>query len=76
MKVKVYADHAGQILATSRSASASKGAPSSLRMEVKGAREHELEIPDDLLTPQSVHKLHSEHRVDLSGSAPKLIKFK
>jgi hypothetical protein len=76
MKVKVFADPSGKILATSRSATGSKSAPTHMRLEVAGAHEHELEIPDELLTPQSVHKLHTEHRVDLTGPSPRLIHFR
>jgi hypothetical protein len=76
MKMKVYADRSGKILATSRPAQASKGAPSHMRIEVQGGYEHEIEVPDDLLTPQSAHRLHSEYRVDLSGSAARLIQSK
>lgn len=76
MKVKVYADRSGKILATSRPAQGSKGAPTHMRLEVAGGYEHEIDVPDDLLTPQSAHRLHMEHRVDLSGPAPRLVEFK
>ena len=74
MKVKVFADRSGKILATFRPTSGGKGAPSHLRIDVDGGHEYEIEVGDDLLEPKVVHKLHSEYRVDLTGAAPKLIK--
>lgn len=74
MKLKVFADRSGKILATYRPTSGGKGAPSHMRIEVDGAHEHEIEVPDDLVAPAAIHKLHSEYRVDLSGAAPKLVK--
>lgn len=74
MKLKVFADRSGKILATFRPASRGKDAPSSVRIDVEGGHEHEIEIPDVLVAPESIHKLHSEYRVDLTGPAPKLIK--
>ena len=76
MKLKVFVDQSGKILATFRPTSEGKGAPSRMRLDVEGGHEHEIEIADDLLAPESIHKLHSEYRVDLSGPAPKLIKSK
>ncbi len=74
MKLKVFADRSGKILATFRPTSGGKDAPSHLRIDVDGASEHEVEVSDDLLTPAAIHKLHAEYRVDLSGPAPKLVK--
>lgn len=74
MKMKVFADRSGTILATFRPSSGGKDAPSHVRLDVEGAREHEIEVPDDLVAPTSIHRLHSEYRVDLTGPAPKLIK--
>lgn len=74
MKLQVFADRSGKILATFRPTSGGKGAPSQLRLEVDGGHEHEIDVPDELLEPKSVHKLHLEYRVDLTGAAPKLIK--
>jgi len=74
MKMKVYADRSGKILATFRPLSGGKGAPSHVRIEVDGGHEHDIEVPDDLLAPASIHKLHAEYLVDLTGPAPKLIK--
>lgn len=74
MKLKVFADRSGKILATFRPASGGKDAPSGVRIEVDGGHEHDIEVPEDLLTPQAIHRLHSEYRVDLTGPAPKLIK--
>lgn len=76
MKLKVFADRSGKILATFRPTSGVKGAPSSFRIDVGGAQEHEIEISDDLVAPESIHKLHAEYRVDLTGPAPKLTKAK
>lgn len=76
MKLKVFADRSGKILATFRPTSGEKGAPSSFRIDVEGAHEHEIEISDDLVAPKSIHKLHSEYRLDLTGPAPRLIKPK
>lgn len=74
MKLKVYTDRSGKILATFRPTVPKKGDPTGVRMHVEGGHEHEVEISDDLLAPESIHKLHSEYRVDVSGPAPKLIK--
>jgi hypothetical protein len=74
MKLKVYADQSGKILATFRPTATKKGDPTGVRMHVKDAQEHEIEVSDDLLTPSSVHKLHTEYRVDVTGTAPKLVK--
>ncbi len=74
MKLKVFADRSGKILATFRPTSEGKDAPSHLRIDVDGGHEHEIEVADELLEPKSIHKLHSEYRVDLTGRAPKLIK--
>jgi hypothetical protein len=76
MKLKVFADRSGKILATFRPTSGGKGAPSHLRIDVDGGHEHEIDVADDLLEPKSVHKLHSEYRLDLTGAAPKLIKLR
>jgi hypothetical protein len=76
MKVKVFADRSGKILATFRPTSGGKDAPSHVRIDVEGGHEHEIEVPDDLVVPESIHKLHSEYRVDSTGPAPKLIKPK
>jgi hypothetical protein len=76
MKLKVFADPSGKILATFRPTSGGKGAPSSVRIHVEGGHEHEIDISDDLVAPESIHKLHSEYRVDLTGPAPKLAKLK
>ncbi len=74
MKLKVFADRSGTILATFRPSSGGKDAPPHVRLDVEGAHEHEVEVSDDLAAPASIHRLHSEYRVDLSGPAPKLIK--
>ncbi len=73
MKLKVYADRAGKILATFRPAPGGKDAPTNVRIEVEGGYEHEIDVPDHLLTPASIHRLHEDHRVDLSGGSPRLI---
>lgn len=74
MKVKIFVDRSGKILATFRPASGGKGAPANLRVEVKGGQEHEVEIQEELLTPKSIHKFHSEYRLDLSGATPKVVR--
>ncbi len=74
MKLKVYADRSGKILATFRPTSGGKDAPSKVRIDVEGGHEHEIDVPDELVAPESIHKLHSEYRVDFTGPAPKLIK--
>lgn len=76
MKLKVFADRSGKIVATFRPASQGKDAPSNVRMDVDGAHEHEIEVPDDLVAPESIHRLHSEYRVDLTGPTAKLVKPK
>jgi hypothetical protein len=73
MKLKVVADKSGKILATFRP-SGGKNNPTSVRIQVEGGHEHELEVQDELLAPGSVHKLHTEYRVDVTGQAPKLVK--
>jgi hypothetical protein len=74
MKLKVYADRTGKILATFRPAPGGKDAPTNVRMEVDGGSEHEIDIPEHVVTPGSIHKLHEEYRVDLTGGSPRLIK--
>lgn len=76
MKIKVFADQSGKILGTFRPTPGGKGAPTHVRMEVQGAHEHEIDVPDDLVAPGSTHKLHAEYRVDAAGPAPKLVKHK
>lgn len=72
MKLKVFADASGKILGTFRPTSGGKGAPSSVRIDIDGAREHEIEVPDELAA--SVHRLHSEYRIDSADPTPKLVK--
>jgi len=74
MKLKVFADQSGRILATYRPASGGKDAPTHLRFGVKGGYEHDIEVSDDLLKPSSIAVLHAEYRVDASGPAPKLVR--
>jgi hypothetical protein len=74
MKLKVFADRSGKILGTFRPASGGTHPPPNLRIDVEGGHEHEIEVPDDLVAPGSIHKLHEDYRVDLTGPAPKLIK--
>ncbi len=73
MKLKVYADRSGKILATHRPAPGGKDAPASVRIDVEGGYEHEVEVPDHILGPGSIHRLHEEYRVDLTGGSPKLM---
>jgi len=74
MKVKIFADRSGKILATYRPASGGKDAPSNMRVEVDGGQAHELEVHDALLAANSIQKLHTEYRLDLTGATPKLIR--
>ena len=74
MKLKVFADRSGKILATFRPASRGKDAPTNMRIEVDGGHEHEIDVTDDLVASEAIHRLHLEYRVDLTGAAPKLIK--
>jgi hypothetical protein len=74
MKLKVYADRSGRILATFRPASGGTHPPSSVRIDVEGAHEHEVEVADHLLTGESIHKLHAEYRIEVAGGAAKLVK--
>jgi len=74
MKIKVFADKSGKIIGTFRPTSGGQSSPSSMRMAIAGSHEHEMEIADHLLKPESIHLLHAGYRVDSSGQAPKLVK--
>ena len=74
MKMKVIADRSGKILATHRPTSGGGDAPTGMRVVMEGGHEHEVDIPAELVTPASINKLHSDYLVDLTGTAPKLIK--
>jgi len=72
--MKVITDQSGRILATYRPSLGGGEAPIGMRVEVKGGQEHEVDIPDELVAPALIHKLHSEYLIDLTSKVPKLIK--
>ncbi len=76
-KITVIADHSGTIVGTFQAGKPSKDAPAHVRIRPReGQQAYELEVADHLAAPDSVHKLHSTHRVDTKGGAAKLVENK
>jgi hypothetical protein len=76
-KITVLTDHSGTIIGTFQEGKSSKDAPSYVRIRPRdGQFLHELDVPDKLAAVDSVHLLHSTHRVEVKGGVAKLVEHK
>ncbi len=73
-KLTVLTDYSGTIVGTFQEKKSSKEAPTHVRIRPRdGQFVYELEVPDKLATVESVHQLHSTHRVETKGGVAKLV---
>jgi hypothetical protein len=73
-KVTIITDQSGSIVGTFQVGKPSKDAPTHARIRAReGQCVHDLEVPDALANPSSIHKLHSTHRVETRGGSAKLV---
>jgi hypothetical protein len=76
-KITVLTDHSGTIIGTFQEGKSSKHAPAYVRIRPRdGQFLHELDVPDKLAAVDSVHLLHSTHRVEVKGGVAKLVEHK
>jgi len=76
-KLTVLTDYSGTIIGTFQEGKPSKEAPSHVHIRPRdGQFLHELEVPDKLAAVESVHHLHSTHRVEVKGGVAKLVEHK
>ena len=73
-KLTVVTDQGGNIVATFQSVKASKDAPGFVRIRPQeGQHAYELEVADKLAAADSVHQLHSTHRVEMKAGVATLV---
>jgi hypothetical protein len=76
-KLTVLTDHSGTIIGTFQEGKPSAHAPSFVRIRPRdGQFCHELDVTDKLAAVDSVHLLHSTHRVEVKGGVAKLVEHK
>ena len=76
-KLTVLTDYSGTIVGTFQEGKSSKDSPTHVRIRPRdGQFVYELEVPDKLAAVDSVHHLHSTHRVEAKGGVAKLVETK